>query len=86
VSAYIDASFGVHHDRKSHTGSCAVIGDVGAVHCRSSKQQIVTKSSIALPDCANQALYIRNFLIQQGFPCGPVTLHQDNMSCMALVE
>jgi hypothetical protein len=48
-----------------------VIGDIGAVNCRSSKQQIVTKSSteaelVALSDCANQALFIRNFLIQQG--------------------
>jgi hypothetical protein len=41
---------------------------------------------IALSRCVNQALYIRNFLIQQGYPCGPVTLYQDNMSCMALVE
>lgn len=91
VSTYIDAAYGVHHDLKSHTGSCVVIGDIGAVHCRSSKQQIVTKSSteaelVALSDCANQALFIRNFLIQQGYPCGPVTLYQDNMSCMALVE
>jgi hypothetical protein len=38
VSAYIDAAFGVHYDLKSHTGSCVVIGDVGAEHCRSSKQ------------------------------------------------
>ena len=32
-------------DGRSHTGSCVVIGDLGAVHCRSSKQAIVTKSS-----------------------------------------
>ena len=91
VSTYIDAAYGVHHDHKSHTGSCVVIGEVGAVHCRSSKQQIVCKSSteaelVALSDCANQALYLRNFLIQQGYQCGPVTVYQDNLSCMALVE
>ena len=45
VSLFVDASYGVHVDGRSHTGSCVVIGDVGAVHCRSSKQQIVTKSS-----------------------------------------
>jgi hypothetical protein len=41
VKVYIDAAYGVHSDFKSHTGSCVVVGEVGAVHCRSSKQQIV---------------------------------------------
>ena len=91
VSAYIDAAYGVHADLKSHTGSCIVIGEVGAVHCRSSKQQIVCKSSaeaelVALSDCANQGLYLRKFLLEQGHPVGPVTVYQDNLSCMALVE
>ena len=88
---FIDAAYGVHADGKSHTGSCIVIGDVGAVHCKSSKQSIVTKSSteaelVALSDSANQGLYIRNFLISQGYLMEPMIIYQDNMSCMALVE
>ena len=68
VRVFIDAAYGVHQDGKSHTGSCVVIGDLDAVHCKSSKRSIVTKSSteaelIALSDSANQGLYIRNFLI-----------------------
>ena len=91
VRVFIDAAYGVHPDGKSHTGSCVVIGDVGAVHCKSSKQSIVTKSSteaelIALSDSANQGLYIRNFLISQGYKMEPVTIYQDNTSCMALVD
>lgn len=91
VKVYIDAAYGVHADGKSHTGSCVVVGDVGAVHCKSAKQQIVSKSSteaelIALSDSANQALHMRNFLLSQGYSCGPVTVFQDNMSCMALIE
>jgi hypothetical protein len=89
VNVYIDAAYGVHHYLKSHTGSCVVIGDVGAVHCRSFKQQIIAKSSTeaeleTLSDLANQLLYIRNFLIEKGYPCGPVTVYQDNL--MAVVE
>ena len=91
VRLYVDASYGVHADGKSHTGSCIAIGDVGAVHCRSSKQTIVTKSSteaelVGLSDSANQGIHVRNFLILQGHKIGPVILYQDNQSCMALME
>ena len=91
VRVYIDAAYGIHADGKSHTGSCVVIGDVGPVHCKSCKQRIVTKSSteaelIALSDSANQALYTRNFLMAQGYKCGPVIVYQDNLSCMALID
>lgn len=91
VRVFIDAAYGVHSDGKSHTGSCVVIGDLGAVHCKSSKQSIVTKSSteaelIALSDSANQGLYIRNILLSQGYKMEPVTIYQDNTSCMALVD
>ena len=91
VKLFVDASYGVHYDGKSHTGSCVVIGDVGAVHCRSSKQLIVTKSSteaelVGLSDSANQGIFIRNFLISQGYKMAPVTILQDNQSCMALIE
>jgi hypothetical protein len=91
VRFLIDASNGVHADGKSHTGSCIVVGETGAVHCKSAKQQIVTKSSteaelMALPDSASQGLHTRNFVMVQGYQCGPVIIYQDNMSCMALVE
>ena len=43
VSVLIDAAYGVHPDGRSHTGSCIVVGNRGAVHCKSAKQQIVTK-------------------------------------------
>ena len=58
-----------------HTGctvtgnrTVVVIEDVGAVHCRSTKQAIVTKSSseaelAGLSDSCNQALHMRSFLI-----------------------
>ena len=62
-----------------------------AVHCKSAKQQIVTKSSteaelVALSDSASQVLHTRAFIMAQGYECGPMTAYQDNMSCMALIE
>jgi hypothetical protein len=54
VVAYIDASFAIHNDGKSHTGVVIFVGGV-AVYCASRKQKCVSKSSteaelIALSD------------------------------------
>ena len=90
VRVFVDAAFRVHKDFRSHTGSCIVIGDTGAVHCRSCKQTSATKSSteaelMVVSDSANQGLYLRHFLADQGHNTGPVTIYQDNTSTMALL-
>ena len=91
VEAYIDAAYGVHTSSgKSHTG-CAIVLGCGPVFVKSTKQKIVSKSSteaelIALSDCASQAIWVANFIHAQGYDVGPVVLHQDNMSCMALIK
>jgi alpha-D-ribose 1-methylphosphonate 5-triphosphate synthase subunit PhnL len=61
------------------------IGDVGAVHCSSTKQSIVSKSSmeaemVGLSNAANQGLHMRNFLVLQGYRMPSV-----KVSCMALI-
>jgi hypothetical protein len=92
VGAYIDAAYGVHTaSGRSHSGCAIVLGLSGPVHVKSSKQKLVTKSSteaelVALSDYASQAIWTRNFVIAQGYDVGPVVLHQDNMSCMALMK
>ena len=88
---YFDASYGVHVDGKSHTGSCITIGTSGPICTESVRQTIVTKSSteaelVALSDSANQLIHVRNILIAQGHPQPPATIYQDNMSCMSLVD
>jgi hypothetical protein len=92
VKTYIDAAYGVHTTSgKSHTGSVIVIGNYGPVHVRSGKQQLVTKSSteaelVGLSDAATQAIHVRNFIEAQGYSTDPLTIYQDNMSCMALIK
>jgi hypothetical protein len=88
---YFDASYGVHVDGKSHTGSCITIGTSGPICTESVRQTIVTKSSteaelVALSDSANQLIHVRNLLIAQGYSQPPATIYQDNMSCMSLVD
>ena len=88
VIAYVDASYGVHEDGKSHTGAMITLGG-GAIYSRSSKQQIVTKSSteaelVAITDTLGEIVWTRRFVIDQGYVVPPVILFQDNMSTIAL--
>jgi len=88
VLAYVDASYGVHEDGKSHTGAVITLG-AGAIFSRSSKQRIVTKSSteaelVAITDTLGEVVWIRRFVMEQGYYVPPVVLFQDNLSTIAL--
>ena len=90
VQTYIDASFGVHGDGKSHSGLFLTTGS-GPIMVKSSKQHIVTKSSteselVALSDFTSDAIACRNFLIAQGELSSPALIFQDNQSTIALVN
>ena len=92
VRAFIDAAYGVHTSSgKSYTGCAIVLGDAGALSCKSTKQKIVTKSSteaelVGLSDTATQAIHMRNFVQAQGYEVGSAIIYQDNMSCIALMK
>ena len=75
VYAYVDASYGVHSDMKSHTGAVIGIGK-GPVYSKSSTQKMNTKSSceaelIGLSDTTEHILWVRNFLVGQGYIVEP---------------
>jgi hypothetical protein len=89
VYGYVDASFAVHNDMKSHTGGIISLGK-GSVHVSSKKQQLMTKSSteselVGLSDQLPQVVWTRNFLQAQGYVMGPARIFQDNQSTLALV-
>jgi hypothetical protein len=89
VYGYVDASFAVHGDMKSHTGGIISLGR-GSVHVSSKKQQLMTKSSteaelVGLSDQLPQVIWTRNFLEAQGYTVGPARIFQDNQSTIALV-
>ena len=90
VTSYIDASYGVHQDMKSHTGSVITLGK-GAIYGKSSTQKLTTKSSteaelVGLSDSANQVLWTRLFLIDQGYQDRSAIIFQDNKSTIQLIN
>ena len=79
VQGYIDASYGVHNDARSHTGAVIVIGEAGPIWSKSAKQKSNTKSSaeaelMALSDAAGQVIHMQNFIIAQGYDVAPAIL------------
>jgi histone deacetylase 1/2 len=89
LHAFIDASYGVHDDAKSHSGLFVTIGR-GPFIVASSKQKINTKSSyeaelVALSDKCSNVIWMREFLIAQGCTMGPATLREDNQSTIMSV-
>lgn len=89
---YIDASYGVHMDFKSHTGGTTSFGrGCGGFHAKSTKQKLMSKSSteaelIGHSDYATHAIAARDFMIGQGYAMRPLEIKQDNMSTIALVH
>lgn len=90
ILAYVDASYGVHSDMRSHTGAIIGLGK-GPIYCKSSVQKLNSTSSteaelIALSDSTAQVLWTRNFLLEIGYDVGPATIYQDNQSTIKLVQ
>ena len=88
IKWWVDGSFAVHHDMKSHTGGTMSLGK-GSVYSTSTRQKLNTKSSteaelVAVDDVMPQALWTRYFLKGQGYDVEKSTIYQDNQSAMLL--
>ena len=88
IKWWIDASYGVHDNMRSHTGTTMSLGR-GSVYSRSTKQKLNTKSSteaelVGASDGASQILWTSYFLQDQGADCKESRLHQDNQSAELL--
>jgi hypothetical protein len=90
IRTFIDASYGVHSDCKSHSGLCITLGS-GPIMTKSTKQKIVTKSSteaelVAESDFASEAMASRDFLAAQGEITDAAIIFQDNMSTISMID
>ena len=84
---WIDASFAVHPNMRSHTGATASCGR-GSFLSISSKQKINTRSSttaelVGVDDCMGKILWTINFLQAQGYTTRHI-IGQDNQSAILL--
>jgi hypothetical protein len=87
---YVDASFAVHPNMRSHSGIVVTLFR-GPLYAKSSKQKLMTKSSteaelVAISDAMGQAMWSKNFMEAQGYRLPPIKLLEDNMSTIALVK
>jgi hypothetical protein len=90
IKWYVDASFAVHPDFKSHTGATMKFGDgKGAPQSISRKQKLNTKSStksklVRTEDVSVMIPWTKLFLEEQGYEIEKNILYQDNKSPILL--
>ena len=85
---WVDASYAVHPDMKSHTGGTMSMGK-GSIYSASRRQKLNTKSSteaelVGVDDVMAQVLWTRYFLEAQGYVVRDYIVYQDNQSSMQL--
>jgi len=88
VKWWVDGSFAVHPDMKSHTGATMSLGK-GPLYSASTRQKLNTKSSteaelVAVNDAMPQVLWTRYFLEAQGYDVKESTIYRDNQSAILL--
>jgi hypothetical protein len=92
IKWYVDASFAVHPDYKSHTGATLSYGDGdGAAQSISRKHKLNTRSSteselVGVNNVSVMILWAKLFLEEQGYNINSNILYQDNKSAIILLE
>lgn len=85
---WIDASYAVHPDCRSHSGATFSLGK-GTLYSGSHRQKLNSKSSteaevIAVDDFIGQVLWTQYFLQAQGYAVKKSVVYQDNQSAILL--
>jgi hypothetical protein len=88
MHTWVDASYAVHPDMRSHTGGVISFGR-GGVACKSGKQKLNTKSSteaefVGASDYLPNTIWVKLFMEAQGFQIHENILRQDNESAIRL--
>jgi hypothetical protein len=88
IFTWINAAFAVHPNMRSHTGGVMSLG-WGALHTKSSKQKLTTKSSteaevVGLSEYIPYNIWLINFLGEQGYKIMHNIVYQDNKSAIKM--
>jgi len=88
IEWYVDASYGVHPDLRSHTGSIMTMS-TRAVQSGSAEQKMNTRSSteaelVGVDDVISKILWTKFFTEEQGYEVEKNILFQDNKSSILL--
>jgi hypothetical protein len=88
LRTWVDASYAVHPDCRSHTGGAISFGR-GALLCKSVKQKLNTKSSteaetVGASDYMPNTIWVQHFMESQGYTVTSNILEQDNESAIRL--
>ena len=90
LRTWVDASYAVHPDMKSHTGGVMSLG-IGGIICKSTKQKLNTKSSteaelVGASDYLPNTMWVKMYLEAQGYSIDENFLEQDNESAIKLEQ
>ena len=90
LHVYIDASYGVHEDLKSHSGMVITLGQ-GAIVAMSTKQKCVSKSSteaelIAVTDLLPEAFHLKKVIQAVTGKDVKIVLYQDNQATISMIK
>ena len=90
MKSWVDVSYGVHDDCRSHTGGAISFG-WGVLLTKCQKQKLNTKSSteaeiVGVSDYLPNMIWARMFLGEQGFILKENILYQDNQSAIKIEE
>jgi len=90
IRAYIDASYGIHHDRKSHAGLYLTLGG-GPISVKYCKLRLVVKSStvyeaelVAMSHMCSTVLWALEWLRELDYNVKSALVYQDNLNAMQL--
>ena len=88
IGSFVDVSFAMHEDMRSHTGGGVSFGR-GILMGRSTKQKLNTTSSteselVGAAEYLPNVVWLMNFLEHQGYETKSSVLYQDNVSAIRL--
>ena len=89
MKTWVDASYAIHDNDKSHTGGVIGFDGLGIISMKSTKQKLTSKSSteaevIGASDFLPWTVWLTRFLKAQGYDLNSNIYYQDNQSAIRL--